>query len=298
MFLGGSCDYRPFGDVILDGVDLDLELGTHDYYADFVIALRQLMNGATADQKPKNGRYWITGSPQCPYQDVEWTTIENSPTAASYIDLISVQFYPSQGGCEITASGFSSSFSTWTNWATQYGSANTKVYVGVPASPIAATLGYLDSDQLTTQLQPLFANPRFGGVMVWNVEYAYSNTNDTSFASNIYNLLQSTTTGTTVTEGLGNSTSNPLDNITSNNTSSKFGTPAIIGVTIGGFVFIAIVATVTLFVMRRKRVGCTTVMKHILTLLKFIDQSYTYALASMCLSSPNTFDSLIHLAKY
>lgn len=59
MFLGGNCTYRPFGNAILDGVDLDLEAGGTAHWDDFVIALRALMNSSTVF--PPGGRYWIVG---------------------------------------------------------------------------------------------------------------------------------------------------------------------------------------------------------------------------------------------
>jgi hypothetical protein len=283
MFLGGNCTYRPFGSVILDGVDLDLEATVSQYYGDFVIALRGLMNNGT---KPTNGRYWITGSPQCPFKDQYWISIEDNIQASREIDLFSIQFYPTQGGCQITASGFQDSFATWANWTIYYGNTNAKVYVGVPAAQSAAGAGYLPSANLTAQLKPLFSNPRFGGVMLWNVEYAYSNP-DENYGQNVFDLLSTAsgsttglnnaatgTTGTTrtigstgvhttgtigSTEAVSNFTRNSQDNIVSNNESSlQFATPAIVGVSIGGVVFIAVVVTVMLLLLRRKRSGCTT----------------------------------------
>ncbi|KAI0324745.1 glycoside hydrolase [Cubamyces sp. BRFM 1775] len=40
QFLGGESDIRPFGDAILDGVDLDIESGTPAHYAAFVHRIR------------------------------------------------------------------------------------------------------------------------------------------------------------------------------------------------------------------------------------------------------------------
>jgi chitinase len=193
MFLGGNCEYRPFGSVILDGVDLDIETGGTEYWDDFVIALRSLMNSATV--LPPSGRYWITGAPQCPYPEPYWgsasaaNTILGNPTSAQAIDFLTVQFYPNQGGCQITASGFESSFQTWASWAQTYGK---KVMVGVPSAPGAAAAGYLS----TAQLQPILANlyatypNQFGGVMFWNTEFAISNP-DEPYDYNTYNILQS-----------------------------------------------------------------------------------------------------------
>ena len=58
MFLGGSSAHRPFNDVILDGVDLDIELGSSVYYADFVNRLRAIWRGS-------GKRYFVSAAPQC-----------------------------------------------------------------------------------------------------------------------------------------------------------------------------------------------------------------------------------------
>ncbi|KAG6896558.1 hypothetical protein C0992_007451 [Termitomyces sp. T32_za158] len=47
LFLGGSSDVRPFGDAVLDGVDLDLESGSGTGMVAFVTRLRELSNGAS-----------------------------------------------------------------------------------------------------------------------------------------------------------------------------------------------------------------------------------------------------------
>jgi len=47
----------------MDGVDLDIEIGSHKYYADFVQEMRRLMNTDLSKQ------YLITAAPQCPFPD-------------------------------------------------------------------------------------------------------------------------------------------------------------------------------------------------------------------------------------
>ncbi|KAG5646715.1 hypothetical protein DXG03_002397 [Asterophora parasitica] len=47
LFLGGSSSTRPFGNAVLDGVDLDIEGGSNNYYATFVNKIRSLSNGAS-----------------------------------------------------------------------------------------------------------------------------------------------------------------------------------------------------------------------------------------------------------
>ncbi|KAK7450541.1 Chitinase 2 [Stygiomarasmius scandens] len=47
MFLGGSSDIRPFGDAVLDDVDLDIEGGNSGGYAAFVNKIQSLSSGAS-----------------------------------------------------------------------------------------------------------------------------------------------------------------------------------------------------------------------------------------------------------
>lgn len=47
----------------MDGVDLDIEIGSHRYYPDFVREMRRLMNTDPSKQ------YLITAAPQCPFPD-------------------------------------------------------------------------------------------------------------------------------------------------------------------------------------------------------------------------------------
>lgn len=67
MFLGGASPGwpRPFGDAVLDGVDLDIEGGSATGYAAFVTAMRGLYTGAGSN--PGGRAFLITGAPQCPF---------------------------------------------------------------------------------------------------------------------------------------------------------------------------------------------------------------------------------------
>lgn len=47
----------------MDGVDLDIEIGNHKYYSDFVQEMRRLMSTEPSKQ------YLITAAPQCPFPD-------------------------------------------------------------------------------------------------------------------------------------------------------------------------------------------------------------------------------------
>ena len=55
----------------MDGVDLDIEKGSHKYYPDFVCEMRRLMNTDPSKQ------YFITAAPQCPFPD-KWMGPQDS----------------------------------------------------------------------------------------------------------------------------------------------------------------------------------------------------------------------------
>jgi chitinase len=166
LFLGGSSSTRPFGSSILDGVDLDIEGGSPNYYANFVSSMRSLMNGG-------NKKYYISGAPQCPYPDAYL-----GPALQSNgfdFDYIWVQFYNNY--CDLTGGSFN--FNTWANSA----SSNTVVLVGLPASPQAAGSGYVPADQLQGILQGIQGNPKFGGVMLWDAGWNEQSGYSTQVAS-------------------------------------------------------------------------------------------------------------------
>ena len=62
LFLGGSSSTRPFGDAVLDGIDIDVEGGGTQFWDSMVNRLRTLASGASK-------KYYVTGAPQCPYPD-------------------------------------------------------------------------------------------------------------------------------------------------------------------------------------------------------------------------------------
>ena len=65
----------------MDGVDLDIEIGSHKYYPDFVREMRRLMN------TDKSKQYLITAAPQCPFPD-RWMgpQIQGSALEGMYLD--------------------------------------------------------------------------------------------------------------------------------------------------------------------------------------------------------------------
>lgn len=163
MFLGGKSNTRPFGDAVLDGVDLDIESGSPSHYSTFVDRIRAL-------SKRSSKRYYITAAPQCPFPDAK---IGDALDNANF-DAVYVQFYNNY--CETSRlSDFN--FATWDRWAkTSSPNPNVKVYIGAPAGPKAAGSGYVDSGALISvarSAQNQYSS--FGGVMLWDADTAYTN---------------------------------------------------------------------------------------------------------------------------
>ncbi|KAG9047976.1 Chitinase 1 [Tulasnella sp. UAMH 9824] len=147
LFLGGTSTTRPFGDVWLDGVDLDIENGSTSYTA-FVKRLQTHFVGA-----PK--KYYMTASPQCPYPDAALSTTLNTS-------------YP----------GDNWNYAIWDYWARYVSpNKNVKLYIGGPAAAGAAGSGYVSTASLQTIVQDTRKNfpGFFGGVMFWDASQAYAN---------------------------------------------------------------------------------------------------------------------------
>ncbi|KAJ3837818.1 glycoside hydrolase [Lentinula raphanica] len=168
LFLGGKSSTRPFGNAVLDGIDIDIESGgsANAYFASFITRIRTLAKGAS---KP----YYITGAPQCPYPDANMGAVLN----AVGFDAVYVQFY--NNFCEVSNYNIHGDwdFSEWDNWAKTFSpNRNVKVYIGAPASSTAAGTGYVNAATLGSILQATKAEySSFGGVMLWDVSQAYAN---------------------------------------------------------------------------------------------------------------------------
>jgi len=166
LFLGGSSATRPFGDAVLDGIDLDIEGGSSTGYAAFVNRIRSRATGASK-------RYYVTAAPQCPYPDAWLGTVLNSVG----FDAVYVQFYNNWCGLPNYSNPNAWNFGTWDNWAkTVSPNKSVKVYIGAPAAPSAAGSGYVDAATLGRIAQATRAQySSFGGIMLWDASQAYGN---------------------------------------------------------------------------------------------------------------------------
>eukprot|EP00727_Mastigamoeba_balamuthi_P004834 m51a1_g14349 putative glycoside hydrolase family 18 protein (413) ;mRNA; r:182196-184756 len=167
MFLYGSSAYRPLGDAVLDGVDMDIEGGSASFYSTFVNALR-----AKADAAGK--KVVVGAAPQCAFPDAYMGPDDTRDTllSRSVVDFVSVQFY-NNNPCNLGGEGFRKattvdySVGRWTQWA-KTRSPYTAIMVGSPASADSATSGgYISDDALKGELDYALQFDNMGGLMLW-----------------------------------------------------------------------------------------------------------------------------------
>jgi chitinase len=109
LFLGGSGleSIRPFGDVVLDGIDMDNEDPANAAHLSVLISsLRQLFasNNAAAGGKD----YYLSAAPQCPRpdQNIPWQSLQTQ------IDFVWPQFY-NNPACDLNSNGFIPNLQAW-----------------------------------------------------------------------------------------------------------------------------------------------------------------------------------------
>ncbi|KAI8099844.1 glycoside hydrolase superfamily [Halteromyces radiatus] len=181
-FLGGTDRTlgRPFGEVILDGIDFDAEATNGEGYDKLVHEIRKLFK---LYYPPRN--FMITAAPQCPdldyYKNNAMYNIlhPRQQYSDAYPDLIFIQFYNnlcsvSQLGQDQTVLSTGFNFDVWNNWAEQNTQA-TKIYLGILGNQGHHDSGYLEFEKLVKILDQVHQYSRFGGVMIWDALHAYTN---------------------------------------------------------------------------------------------------------------------------
>ncbi|KAI8335579.1 glycoside hydrolase superfamily, partial [Chlamydoabsidia padenii] len=182
-FLGGTDKTitRPFGDVIMDGIDFDPEGVNGEGWDKLVHNLRVLSKLYIPARN-----FLITAAPQCPDLDYYknnalYNILHPNPQyTEAYLDMVFVQFYNNY----CSASEFEKSprngstrsfnFEAWNTWAEQTTRA-TKIYLGILGKKGHHDSGYVQFEQLTKIMDNIHRYSRFGGVMIWDALYAYSN---------------------------------------------------------------------------------------------------------------------------
>ncbi|KAI1797100.1 glycoside hydrolase superfamily [Ganoderma leucocontextum] len=171
-FLGGKGQKRPFGDIVLDGVDLDIEGGQTTYFPSFVDRMWEY-----AKEQGDTRKYYLTGAPQCPFPDGYMSYVLNHVP----FDAIYIQFYNNEPTCglQVEEHGWDNfNFGTWDDWASNTSpNKHVKLYVGAPASQSAGNY-YVEAGQMGTIIGATRQNySSFGGVMLWDAGNARDNGN-------------------------------------------------------------------------------------------------------------------------
>lgn len=163
LFLGGTdhSELRPFGDVKLDGVDLDNESGNPTGY----LAMVKRFKSNFANDSSK--KYYLTAAPQCPFPDASQPL-----DVCQELDYVWVQFY-NNGECNIAQSGFNEAVKNWSK-----GIGNAKLFIGGLASGSDGDQGYVDANTFNKAIQGVKSMnlPNYGGAMLWEAQL--SNNND------------------------------------------------------------------------------------------------------------------------
>ncbi|KAI8966691.1 glycoside hydrolase family 18 protein [Daldinia sp. FL1419] len=188
---GNSTVQRPFGDVVVDGFDFDLESNNGSEYYQYMIAkLREHFKSDSSHT------YYITGAPQCPIPEPNMGVIIGNST----FDYLWPQFYNNNNytyPCALPINGNAPfNYDQWVEWTADTPSADAKIFIGVPAAPLAANGAptgetyYATPEQLADIVSDYKSNSRFGGVMMWSAGFSDSNvSNGCNFAQQVHSIL-------------------------------------------------------------------------------------------------------------
>ncbi|TVY41809.1 Endochitinase [Lachnellula subtilissima] len=187
---------RPFGTSVIDGFDFDFE-STVQNIVPFANQLRSLM---TTSSSSTGKQYILTAAPQCPYPDAA----DGSMLAGAVsFDAIFIQFYNNYCGVQSYTVGSSTqnnfNFDTWDNWAKTVSlNPDVKVLLGIPGNTGGGS-GYETGTTLAAVIAYSKGFSSFGGVMIWDMSQAYSNSGFIDGVTNDLAAPASTTVGTTLT---------------------------------------------------------------------------------------------------
>ncbi|KAI2623169.1 putative endochitinase CHI2 [Hypoxylon sp. NC1633] len=217
---------RPFGSVIIDGFDFDIEVNRgSEFYPAMISTLRSRF------ASDPSRHYYITGAPQCPIPEPYMGVIVGNAT----FDYLWPQFYNNNNytyPCALPINGNAPfNYDEWVSWTAGTPSAGAKIFLGVPAAPLAANGGpggatyYATPAQLADIVDSVKGDSRFGGVMMWSAGFSDSNVvNGCTYAQQVHNILVS---GSPCGSGPSTSTrsTSTISTKTTSSTSSPGSTP-------------------------------------------------------------------------
>ncbi|KAF0909287.1 hypothetical protein E2562_033602 [Oryza meyeriana var. granulata] len=155
-FLGGQSSSRPLGDVVLDGIDFDIEGGTNQHWDDLARYLKGYSNSGR--------RVYLTAAPQCPFPDA-WI---GGALNTGLFDYVWVQFY-NNPPCQYSSGSTSNLADAWKQWLSVPAK---QIFLGLPASPQAAGSGFIPANNLKSDVLPMIkGSGKYGGIMLWSKYY-------------------------------------------------------------------------------------------------------------------------------
>ncbi|PHU17942.1 Acidic endochitinase [Capsicum chinense] len=154
-YLGGQSNSCPLGNVILDGIDFDIEEKTTQYWD----KLARALSGFCQRKK-----VYLTAAPQCPFPDA-WL---NGALSTGLFDYVWVQFC-NNPPCRYSGGRTENLKDYWNKWTSSQAG---KIFLGLPAALRAAESGFIPSDVLVSQVLPaISSSPNYGGVILWSKFY-------------------------------------------------------------------------------------------------------------------------------
>ncbi|KAI0470569.1 putative chitinase 3 precursor [Xylariaceae sp. FL0804] len=188
---GNTTVERPFGDNFVNGFDFDLESTSGQAYFPAMISTLRDNFASDADND-----YYITGAPQCPIPEPNMGPIISAAT----FDYLWIQFYNNNNytyPCALPFNGNAAfNYDDWVSFTAGTPSADAELFIGVPASPLAANGApsgetyYITPDQLAELVAEYKTATRFGGVMMWSAGFSDSNVNDgCTYAQEAHEIL-------------------------------------------------------------------------------------------------------------
>uniref|UniRef100_A0A093UNV2 chitinase n=1 Tax=Talaromyces marneffei PM1 TaxID=1077442 RepID=A0A093UNV2_TALMA len=185
--------YRPFGDAVVNGFDLDFENQVMKNAVVFANTMRNLF------PEDPSRQYFLTVAPQCPYPDLANNEMLDG---AVWFDAVLVQFYNNYCGVNAFVPGAPQqpnfNFDTWNTWADNISlNPNVKIILGVLGN-FGAGSGYVTASIIGAIIQYIFDFrwTSFGGVMIWDASQGFPNP---GFISEVRSSLPPKPTPTTTT---------------------------------------------------------------------------------------------------
>ncbi|KAL7613808.1 acidic endochitinase SE2 [Lactuca sativa] len=160
-FLGGQSSSRPFGDVVFDGINFNIEAGSGSgqFWADVATSLKVHSSSSQAQLQKK---LYLSAAVPCLFP-------ADAHLGVGLFDYVWVRFYNNRQ-CEYGANAVAL-LAAWNRWTAQVTSS--RIFLGLPAAPAGAALsGYIPADLLTLTVLPFIkTSPKYAGVMLWNTFY-------------------------------------------------------------------------------------------------------------------------------